>query len=434
MTPPALVVAAPATGSGKTTVVLALLRAFREAGLAVAGAKVGPDYIDPRFHEAAAGQPCLTLDPWAMRTETVDGLVVRAAAELLIVEGVMGLFDGARDGTGSTADLAERLDWPVLLVVDAGRMGQSVAALVHGFASFRPRLSVAGVILNRVAGAEHEALLRRTLSLLGVPVLGALPRRAELALPDRHLGLVQAAEHPDIERLLADAAEAARRHLDLAAIRATARPGDVAPHPAEDAAIPPLGQRIAVAADEAFAFAYPHLLEGWRRSGAEIVPFSPLAGEAPRADADAVYLPGGYPELQAGRLASAHGFLDGLRAAALRGAAILGECGGYMVLGDGLVDAGGARHAMAGLLPLETSFAAHRLHLGYRRARLLGDAPLGAAGSGFRGHEFHYATVLREGAGDPLYEVAAADQAVLRPVGRRRGAVMGSFLHVIDRS
>ncbi len=198
--------------------------------------------------------------------------------------------------------------------------------------------------------------------------------------------------------------------------------------------ISPLGQRIAVASDTAFAFAYPHLLAAWREAGAEILPFSPLADQAPDLAADAVYLPGGYPELQAGRLAGNRCFLDGLRAAAGQGRAIYGECGGYMVLGTGLTDAEGQRHAMAGLLPVETSFAERRLHLGYRRTALAAATPLGAAGTVWRGHEFHYASILSEGPGEALFEAWDAEGAPLGRLGRRAGSVFGSFFHLIDRA
>ena len=199
---------------------------------------------------------------------------------------------------------------------------------------------------------------------------------------------------------------------------------------AEDAPdLAPLGQRIAVADDAAFSFAYPHLLAGWRRAGAEIVPFSPLADEAPDGDADAVFLPGGYPELQAGRLAANRRFLEGLQAAAAGGAVIYGECGGYMVLGRGLIDADGTRHRMAGLLPLETSFAARKLHLGYREAKAAPGAPWTGT---LRGHEFHYATVIAEGLAEPLFLVRRSGATDFAPSGLRVGTVMGSFIHIVD--
>jgi cobyrinic acid a,c-diamide synthase len=319
-------------------------------------------------------------------------------------------------------------------VIDVRGQGASAAALVEGFARHRPGLSLAGIILNRVASARHRAMVETALeaALPELPVLGAVPRHADLALPERHLGLVPAGEQEDLDAFLDRAAAIVGAAVDGTALVALARPSAMAEARAAPP-LPPLGQRVAVARDAAFAFTYPAVLEGWRGAGAELSFFSPLADEAPAEDADAIYLPGGYPELHAGRLAAARRFRAGLHAAARRGAAVYGECGGYMALGEGLVDAGGARHAMAGLLPLETSFAARRLQLGYRSARLLAAGPLGAAGARFRGHEFHYATILGEGPGAPLFEVADADGTDLGAIGRVVGTVAGSFLHLIDR-
>jgi cobyrinic acid a,c-diamide synthase len=323
----------------------------------------------------------------------------------------------------------------VVLVVDVRGMAASAAALVKGFIEYRPEVPIAGAIFNRVGGEGHAGLLRAACAPLGLPVLGCIPRSAELTLPDRHLGLVQAVEHADLENFLERAAGVVARHVDTEALCNLAAGGRLAARRERNAAsppLPPLGQRIAVARDTAFAFAYPHVLEGWRRAGAELSEFSPLADEAPDPEADAVYLPGGYPELHAGRLAANRVFRGGLRSAAERGAAIYGECGGYMVLGEGLIDAEGACHAMTGLLPLETSFAERRLHLGYREAALSAPSALGEAGATFRGHEFHYATVLREDGDAPLFQCRAADRRNLGAAGRRRGAAMGSFLHLID--
>ncbi|MBW8727675.1 MAG: cobyrinate a,c-diamide synthase [Inquilinus limosus] len=451
MPAPALMIAAPASGSGKTVVTLGLLRHLRDRGMAVASAKSGPDYIDPAFHAAASGRPCVNLDAWSMRPETLDALAARQAegADLLIVEAAMGLFDGAPGpgsvGDGSAADLATRFGWPVVLVLDAGGQGFSAAAVLAGFKSFRADIRIAGVIFNRVGSPRHEAILRRAAAHAGLPVLGLVPRLPALALPSRHLGLVQAGEHAALETFLAAAGEAVGAGVDVEALR---RVGWVRePRTQHGAAgalgsltrtqptgIPPLGQLIAVAQDTAFAFAYPHLLAAWREAGADILPFSPLADEAPDPAADAVYLPGGYPELHAGRLAGNRRFLDGLRLAAGQGRAIYGECGGYMVLGTGLTDAEGHRHAMAGLLPVETSFAERRLHLGYRRAALAAATPLGAAGTPWRGHEFHYASILSEGPGEALFEAWDAEGAPLGRLGRRAGSVFGSFFHLIDRA
>lgn len=421
---PGLLIAAPSSGSGKTTVTLGLLRALSRRGVAVRGAKSGPDYIDPRFHEAACGTQCFNLDAWAMGEQRLRALA--GDDELLVVEGAMGLFDGAPpDGRGASADLARLLDLPVVLVVDAARMAQSVAPLVAGFAGFDPSLRIGGVILNRVGSARHEAMLRRALTPISVPVLGALPRDAALAHPSRHLGLVQAHERPDLESFLDMAAGLVERHLDIDALLAlseTAAPRS----PVSALSITPPAQRIAVARDAAFAFAYPHLLKDWRAAGAEILPFSPLADEAvPKADL--VVLPGGYPELHAGRLAAAQNFMQSLRIASYN-TDIYGECGGYMVLGQGLTDAEGTVHRMAGLLDLSTSFAQRRLHLGYRNVT----ADRGPFAGDWSAHEFHYATTLAA-RGDALFVARDAEGTALPPMGLRAERVCGSFAHLIDR-
>lgn len=422
-----LIIAAPASGSGKTVVTLALIRALAGGGRAVASAKIGPDYIDSRFHERASGRPCHNLDFWAMRPGTIAGVLADSPADLLIVEGVMGLFDGPHGAPGSTADLAAHLRLPVVLVLDVARQGQSAAALARGFSDFRPDVEVAGVILNRVGSERHRDMLDSALGHAGIRVFGAIPRTPALALPERHLGLVQAAEHPDLEAFLAGAAALIAGTVDLDALAETAR--EIAPDAPAGAPLPPLGQRIALADDEAFAFAYRHLLSGWRAAGAEIVPFSPLADEPPDGAADAVFLPGGYPELHAGRLAASRRFLDGLRAAAGRGALVYGECGGFMVLGKCLIDGDSEAHAMAGLVPVTTSFAARKLSLGYREMRHAGALPFPAV---LRGHEFHYSTLVAQGAGEPLFEVRDASGHQHPPAGLRVGRVMGSYLHVID--
>jgi cobyrinic acid a,c-diamide synthase len=447
-----LIIAAPATGSGKTTLTLGLLRALRRRGHRVTAFKAGPDYIDPAFHTAALGdpaRPCINLDGWAMDDAVIGGLLHHHAAdaELVIGEGVMGLFDGAKGvqgrdkqgrGDGSTADLASRLGLPVILVVNAKGQGASIAALVEGFARFRPDVMVAGVILNRVSGDSHAAMLRAALAQLdpAIPVLGSVPDKAALALPSRHLGLVQATEHGQLDSFIDGAADVIARHVDLDAVTDLACP--LRSFGSNDGGIllPPLGQRIAVARDAAFQFAYPAMMEGWRRAGADIRFFSPLADEAPDATADAVFLPGGYPELHAGRIAANRGFLESLGRMAGRGTLVYGECGGYMVMGETLTDADGIVHPMAGLLPLATSFAERRLHLGYRQGTTAAaGAPFGRLGEGWRGHEFHYATVLREdpaqGAAEALFECADAAGNVIGYQGLRRGAAMGSFVHLI---
>ena len=433
-----LILAAPASGSGKTLITAGLLRHFQQRGFRIAAAKAGPDYIDPSFHAAASGRACVNLDAWAMRPATLAGLVaeLESDAELVLCEGVMGVFDGTGpDGeAGSTAALAKLTGWPVVLVVDVRRQGASAAALLGGFARHDPEVPLAGIILNRVAGMRHRVLLETALArhVPEVPCLGAIAQDPALALPERHLGLVPAGERSESEMVIERSASTVGDALDIDALVALARPsklhGSARPIP-----LPPLGQRIAVARDAAFVFAYPAMLEGWRRAGAELSFFSPLADEPPDRNADAIYLPGGYPELHAGEIATAERFLGGLRRAAANGAAIYGECGGYMVLGETLTDADGQVYRMAGLLPLATSFAERRLHLGYRVMALLHDGLLGKAGMRFRGHEFHYATTLSAG-GDALFAAADSCGVDLGQTGLRRGSVFGSFMHLIDRA
>jgi cobyrinic acid a,c-diamide synthase len=434
VTAPALIVAAPRSGAGKTTVTLALLAALRHRGLQVQAAKAGPDYIDPAFHAAATGRESINLDSWAMSPALLDGLLAEAAAtsDIVAIEGAMGLFDGipGEPGrTGASADLAMRFGVPVLLVVDVSGQSQSAAALVRGFASHEPRVRIGGVVLNRVAGDRHKRLVAGALEMLQIPILGTVPRDETLSLPERHLGLVQAGEHGDLEARLEALAAMAERCLDLDAIVKLAGPPRLASSTAGPA-LPPPGMRIALAQDAAFTFLYPHVVAGWRRAGAEIVPFSPLADEAPPEACDACWLPGGYPELHAGRLAAANDFRAGLAAFATT-RPVHGECGGYMVLGEGLEDADGVRHAMTGLLGHATSFAQRKLHLGYRAARLLSDCALGQQGGSLRGHAFHYASVIETGNDAPLAEIADGEGRDLGTAGGRRGLVTGTFFHAI---
>jgi len=462
---PGLLIGAARSSSGKTTLTLGLMRALTRRGLRVAPVKCGPDYIDPAFHAAATGRAGVNLDSWAMDADVIARLAARASegANIVLAEGAMGLFDGAPGGAagiGASADIAAMLGWPVVLVHDVSGQGQTAAALVRGLAGHDARVKVAGVVLNRVASERHRRLAGEAIEALGLPILGALPRNEEIALPERHLGLVQARETAELEARLAALADFVEAHVDVEAMVQAARSapsptlprfagegegqrassasreiGVSGPSPANrwgrdrEGIIPPPAQRIAVARDDAFSFFYPHLAQSWRDAGAELFFFSPLADEAPPDDCDLCWLPGGYPELHAGRLSAAQGFIKGLRRFAER-RRVHGECGGYMVLGRSLTDAAGEAHPMAGLLALETSFAARKLHLGYRRARLALDHPLGNAGTRLRGHEFHYATILREeGAPFALAQDAYSDEE--RPAGLARGGVSGSFFHLI---
>jgi cobyrinic acid a,c-diamide synthase len=435
MTARGLIIAAAHSGAGKTTVTLALLAALARRGLTVRAAKAGPDYIDPAFHAAAVGAACVNLDTWAMPRPLLDALAAQAAdgADIFVIEGVMGLFDGASGTTGqrgTSADLAAHFNLPVVLVLDVSRQAQSAAAVVRGFAAHDPAVRIAGVILNRVASDKHRALVADAIAALGISVLGAVPREAALALPERHLGLVQAGEHSDLAALIDRLAATAERHLDLDAIAALAAPLKLAAPAALIPAVPPPGQHIALAHDRAFSFVYSHLVNAWRSAGAEIVPFSPLADEPPPERADCCWLPGGYPELHADALTGAGRFMSGLRRFA-ETRPVHGECGGYMVLGESIEDAAGEPHAMAGLLGHSTSFAKRKLHLGYRTAQLLGDGVLGRKGAILRGHEFHYATLTAAGGDECFAELRDGDGRTLGPSGGRRGRVTGTFFHAI---
>jgi cobyrinic acid a,c-diamide synthase len=421
------IIAAPRSGSGKTTVTLGIVAALRRRGMVLAPAKTGPDYIDPAFLGLAAGREAINLDPWAMKRDQLRALAAQHAtgADALIVEGVMGLFDAAADGEGSTADLAETLGLPVIFVVDADRQSQSVAPLVAGFANWRPGVRIAGLILNRVASARHERMLVSALKATGIPLLGAIPRRPELVVPERHLGLVLPGEMQDFSAFLDAAAEAVADFIDLDALLALAAPVPAAAQ--LPTTLPPLGQRMAIARDAAFAFLYPHLLDGWRAQGAELSFFSPLANEAPSLDADAVFLPGGYPELQGPALSAATAFHVGLRSARDRGALIYGECGGFMALGEALVNKQGITHAMSGLLPIVTRIDRPKRVLGYRRLLHESALPWPAA---LNGHEFHYSSAKQTGL-PPLFEALDAEGIRQLPMGGQLGRVMGSYAHVI---
>lgn len=428
-----VLIAAPGSGAGKTTITLALLRLLSRRGMRVCGAKSGPDYIDPKFHESACGAPCPNLDAWAMHPDRLRALAQNTGGDLLVVEGAMGLFDGAPpNGAGSAADLAKLLQLPVILVVNASHMAQSVAALVAGFVHHDRDLNVAAVILNNVGSVRHDAMLRAALAPLGLPILASLFRRADLALPSRHLGLVQASERADLDLFLDKAADALEDTLDFDALLNIAAPVATPTahfgreHPA---GIAPPAQIIAVAQDRAFAFCYPHLLDDWRRAGAEIRLFSPLAND-PVPEAGFVYLPGGYPELHGGVLAAADTFINSLKKAS-QSIDIYGECGGYMTLGEVVIDANGVAHEMAGLLNLETSFAKRKIHLGYRDLVPLRGPFIAQKDREIKAHEFHYATTVRAD-GPALFRAQNAEGADLGEMGLSNGRVHGSFVHIID--
>jgi cobyrinic acid a,c-diamide synthase len=433
--PRGILLAAPRSGSGKTTLTLGLLRALRQRHIQVAGLKCGPDYIDPAFHAAATGRPSLNLDSWAMKPELLRSLARHAGtnSDILICEGSMGIYDGvppAKGRSGASADVAAALGLPVLLLLDVSGQAQTAAAIVKGCMTYDLRIKVSGVVLNRVGSSRHLQLVSEAVEALGVPVVGRMPKSDSVGLPERHLGLVQAGETVDLDSKLDAMAAFVEEHVDIDRIvhdlATEMNTTSIRPR----VALRPPGQRIAIARDEAFSFIYPHILLGWRNMGAEILFFSPLADEPPPADCDVCWLPGGYPELHAARLAASSRFLAGLRSAATE-IPVHGECGGYMTLGETLTDASGVDYQMAGLLSVRTSFAKRKMQLGYRDACLAAANCLGARGTRLKGHEFHYASVVAMGTDEPFATVADAYGSDPAPAGSRRGHVTGSFFHVI---
>ncbi len=435
---PRLVLAAPASGQGKTTVAVALMRLLRDRGLRVAPFKVGPDYIDPGHHRVAASWASRNLDGWLLPHTTVAALFRRAVtgereADVAVIEGVMGLFDGysANSEAGSTAEMASLLAAPVVLVLDASAMARSAAAVVHGMNTFDSALRLAGVVLNRVAGAGHYEICREAIAALGVPVLGYLPDDLALAVPERHLGLVLAGEQTlDLERLIARAAET----LEVEALLEIARsapplPDLPAPQPPLPAPSTPPRMRIAVARDAAFDFYYEDNLDLLRDLGAEIAFFSPLADLALPEGAGAVYLGGGYPELHAEQLFVNLPLRRALRDFAAAGGPVYAECGGLMYLCEALVDARGTRHLMVGLVPGD-SHLRERVTLGYREVLALRDSPIARTGQQVRGHEFHY-SVLEAPPPRPAYQrVGGEEGEVEGTVTGPEGNVLASYIHV----
>ncbi|WP_295813269.1 cobyrinate a,c-diamide synthase [uncultured Nitratireductor sp.] len=437
MTARAIIIGAARSGSGKTSVTIGLMRALKRRGLAVRGAKSGPDYIDPGFHQAATGHPGVNLDSWAMHPDLLAHLGSRQSehADMLLIESAMGLFDGivSEPGrSGAAADIARLYDVPCLVILDVSGQSQTAAALAKGFAAYDPKVRIAGVVLNQVASSRHEAMARDAIEAIGIPVLGAVYRNPDMALPERHLGLVQASEHAALEAFIERLADVMEQSIDLDAVMKAAVPLSMQ---AGDAArlLPPPGQRIAIAQDAAFSFVYPHLARHWREAGAELLPFSPLADEGPAESADACWLPGGYPELHAGRIAAAKNFHVSMQAFA-ETRPIHGECGGFMVLGKALEDADGTTHAMLGLLGHVTSYAKRKMNLGYRQATLMSDCAIGSKGETIRGHEFHYSRLVEPGSDAPLAMLADGQGRDLGPSGARRGHVSGTYFHAIARS
>jgi len=431
-----IVIAGTSSGAGKTTVATGLIAALARRGAKPAPFKVGPDFIDPSYHALAAGRPGRNLDAFLSGPELIAPLARHGArgAEIAVIEGVMGLFDGAsgRGELASTAHVAKLLRAPVVLVVDGAAMARSVAAVVHGFRTFDPDVDVAAVILNRVGSDHHEQLLREALAPLAVPVLGALRREEGIAAPERHLGLVPAGERESVTRAALDALAAAlARDADLDALLALARAAPALPGPAwspepepEPAGPPPLAARIAIARGPAFSFHYEENLELLRAAGAELAPFDPLADEALPPDAGALILAGGFPEVFGAELAANAPLRAEVAAFAASGRPVLAECGGLLFLCERLDE-----HEMCGVLPARARMGERLAALGYREATARTATAWLPAGARVRGHEFHYARIEPGDGGEHAAWTLTARGAE-RPEGFVTGGVQAGFLHV----
>ncbi|MDQ0494192.1 cobyrinate a,c-diamide synthase [Paenibacillus brasilensis] len=443
-----IVVAGTGSGAGKTTVTLGLMKAFADSGLRVQGFKCGPDYIDPTYHTAATGTPSRNLDSWMTSADTVRETFIRASegADLSVIEGVMGLYDGKDplSNIGSTAEIAMLTDSPVLLVVDVRSMARSAAAIVLGFQRLEPKLCIAGVIVNRCGSQGHYSIVKKAIEQeCGIPVLGWLKRDDGLDIPERHLGLVPAVERGELEPLFQRAAELIRAGTDLEALRALADSAPPLSLPAQplfaadrlpsEGSQAATGERpiIAVAKDAAFNFYYPENLDLLRQSGAEIVYFSPLAGERIPQQAKGLYLGGGFPEEFAAAIAANTGFLEDIRHAVCRDMPIFAECGGYMVLARTLTDRAGSVHLMAGVIPSDVRMQEKRAALGYREATALQDCLLLEAGETIRGHEFHYSVMAYDESTVPYpYAYQAKGMRGLQSEGYAQGNLLAAYTHI----
>ena len=430
---PRIVIAATGSGAGKTTATVALLGALRARGLRVAAFKCGPDYLDPTYHARVLGKPSQNLDGWMMGRDAVLATFARAAAgaDITVIEGMMGLFDGAtpdRD-EGSTAEIAKWLCAPVVLVHDASGVARTIAAIAHGFARFDPELRLGGLICNRVGGKGHLDLL--TQSRPAARVLGGFPLNPGLAFPERHLGLIGATREVFPDRMIGEWTRAAEEWLNLDAIIELARSSPPLEVPFSQNAVSTATRcRIAIAYDEAFHFYYEDNLRRLEELGAELIRFAPTRDRAlPKADA--LYFGGGYPEVMARELSSNSSMLEGIRRFAADGHPIYAECGGLMYLSEGIRTLDGAHWPMLALLPGVAAMAERLQALGYVEVETCTPTILGPAGLRFRGHQFRYSTLEATGGplhADPAYTVAPKWGASFQE-GFARGNVLGSYVH-----
>lgn len=427
---PRLVIAATQSGSGKTTIATGLLSALREQGLVVQSFKVGPDYIDPGYHTMASGRPAHNLDSWLVPRGNLPELFAAESegADIAVIEGVMGLYDGGREGISSTAAIAKLLQAPVVLVLDVKSMGASAAAIAKGFRDYDPEVNLAGVILNRLGSETHEAMIRQAMKEIDMPILGALRRDDSLHMPERHLGLLPAAENEREQQTIDSMGSAVAKSLDIEAILHIAcLTDDIEVPEALNAANVPKKCRIGLAKDEAFSFYYPASLKVLEMMGAELVPFSPLHDDS-LPQVDGLLIGGGFPEMFAEKLQENKAMRAAIREAAAKGMPIYAECGGYMYLLDALKDFEGREFAMCGVLKGTAAMTKKLQMVGYVEAEILQDTILGAKGTTLHGHEFHFSE-------DEVQETRPFNFRKMRngevyAAGGMKGNVLGSYLHL----
>jgi cobyrinic acid a,c-diamide synthase len=457
---PRIVLAGTHSGVGKTTMATGLMAALYKRKRPIQGYKVGPDYIDPSYHAAATGRPSRNLDRWLLGERLSSVFLQSSQERWAVIEGVMGLFDGMSGtaGFGSTADVAKLLKAPILLIVDASSMSRSVAALVHGFKSFDPEVSLQGVILNRVKSSAQEKILKEALAELQIPVVGVLPKEASLHLPERHLGLIPVGEGGLLEGFIESLSELITKHVDLDQVEAIMQNvpdlsestlptttinlhlGAISDNsPASDltselrskASDPFMNDnfRLGLAWDEAFLFYYQDALDLAESLNCSIIPFSPLHDPSLPENLDGIFLGGGFPELHLKQLSENHSFLNSLRDFYTRGKPIYAECGGYMYLGTSITNFEGQELPMAGLIPMKAEMTKRLQGIGYRKGVFREDTFLGPRGTVVQGHEFHYSRVTYDSEVNSAYELFKGGQSD-RMEGYARDNLVASYLHL----
>ncbi|MDR3565045.1 MAG: cobyrinate a,c-diamide synthase [Negativicutes bacterium] len=433
LTIPRLVIAGTSSGVGKTTIVTGLLAALKKRGYQVQSYKIGPDYIDPGFHQLASGKPAHNLDSWLMPEEALVSLFARTAAgnDIAMIEGVMGLYDGGRGGVSSTAAIAKKLSAPVILVVDAKSAGESVAATVMGFRQYDSEVNLAGVIVNRLGSASHQAIVAEALARLNIPAIGFIRRDEALTIPERHLGLTPVTE-TDAATVVAAMAERLSQQVNIDALLDAARSAMPLALP-PGAPVPVLRDvKIGVACDEGFSFYYPESLAVLESLGAEIIPFSPLRDQV-LPDVSGLIFGGGFPEMFLPELAANTAMQEAVRGAAGRGMPIYAECGGLMYLARQVTAFDGQTFAMVGVVPAVSMMQSKLQTVGYVEVTACRDNVLAQAGDKLRGHEFHFSSLEPTGDSESFpwaFDFEKMRTGAVYPGGYAADNLLASYLHM----